>query len=97
MKRRLIYLMILPLLASCSMEDDYYTNDYRRPPLPSARVEVPNQYHGHEDRPVYSRDNYHQHDEPSVTIRARTNHGHREDNESNVMKQYNDYNTHSHD
>lgn len=97
MKRTFIYLLILPLLASCSMEDDYYTNDYRRGPLPTARVDNPNQYHGHDDRDVPASANTHQHDEPTVTIRSTTRHEHREDNESNVMKQYNDYTAHSHD
>lgn len=100
MKRSFIYLMILPLLASCSsMEDDYYTNDYRRGPSPTARVDIPNQYHGHNDRevPASANANTHQHDEPSVTIRSTTRHEHRDDNESKVMKQYNDYTAHSHD
>lgn len=51
--KRLIMLLVLPFLGSCTIEDDYYNNDYRRPP-PRAQVEVPsyhssNQYRHHRD------------------------------------------------
>lgn len=96
MKRRLVCLMIVPLLASCGMNDDY-TNDYRRPPLPTARVDVPNQTPGYADRAAPVIENTHQHDESSVTVRASARPAPREDNEANVMRQYDDYHAHGHD
>lgn len=97
MKRRLVSLMILPLLASCGINDDYYTNDYRRPPPPVARVYVPNQSPNFDDRAASVTGNTHQHDESSVAIRASARPAPRVDNEANVMRQYDDYHAHGHD
>lgn len=97
MKRGLAGFLILPLLASCGMYDDYYTNDYRRPRLPTARVDVPNQSPGYDDRAVPGAVNTHQHDESPVTARASVRPAPRVDNEANVMRQYDDYHAHGHD
>lgn len=95
MKRRLVCLIMLPLLASCGVEDEYYTNDYRRPP--TARVDVPHQSPRYDDGAAVVTENNHQHDQSSVNIKASPRPAPREDNEANVMRQYDDYHAHGHD
>jgi hypothetical protein len=60
MKRSIMLLLLLPAVSACSVENDYYTNDYRYNPTPPVRVErpyYPNRYresqrpgnvHGHQ-------------------------------------------------
>jgi hypothetical protein len=47
--KRLIMLLVLPLLGSCTTDADYYRNDYRRMP-PSAHLEAPTYHSSHQYR-----------------------------------------------
>lgn len=62
MKRSIMLLLLLPAVSACSVENDYYVNDYRYNTTPPVRVErpyYPNRFrgsqrpgnvHGHEGR-----------------------------------------------
>lgn len=78
MKRSLVLLLLLPLLGSCSVQEDYYGNDnYYSSPQSMARVNGPYNSFNHftrRQRSVVPR-NYHSHRNASVATTDRF-HGH---------------------
>ncbi|WED43673.1 hypothetical protein [Legionella cardiaca] len=98
MKRLLVLLPLLPLLASC-VENNYYDEGYYRRP-PSAHVEVPYGY-SYQDTP---NTHYHTSERPTVyrtapvAYRHYSQHGHRHVTPHNKNRRYrNDASTHGHD
>ncbi|MDP1602832.1 MAG: hypothetical protein Q8M03_06155 [Legionella sp.] len=88
MKRSMLLLMLLPLLGSCSIQEDYYNNDYyQAQPLMMTRTNGPynsfNRFTRH-DRQIAPR-NYHSHDNATVATNERT-HGHQSDNTTTVHR-----------